>query len=76
MNKDYIILNENNQEKKYQILLLIDNKYIIYTNINNNNLHKDIHVIKVQTINNNQVSLPISNEELEEINQKYLEIIK
>ena len=76
MNKDYIILKENNQEKKYQILLLIDNKYIIYTNINNNNLHKDIHVIKVQTINNNQVSLPISNEELEEINQKYLEIIK
>ncbi len=76
MNEDTIILLENNVEKEYCLLLTIDNKYIIYTDIDNNNINKNIYVIKVDSINDNQSILPITDDELNIINQKYLELIK
>ncbi len=76
MNEDTIILLENNVEKEYCLLLTIDNKYIIYTDIDNHNINKNIYVIKVESINDNQSILPITDDELNIINQKYLELIK
>ena len=76
MNKDIIRLAKNDEEKDYQLLMTIDDKYIIYTELDNTNIKKDIHVLKVNSIENNNESISISDEELEIVTKKYLNIIK
>ena len=76
MNKDTIKLLENNTEKEYRLLSIIDNKYIIYTDIDNINIYKDIYVVKVNQVGDNQNTIPISDEELKIVNQKYLDFMK
>ena len=72
MNKDIIKILENNKETDYRILLTIDDKYIVYTNINNTNINENIYIIKIDENNN---VIPISDKELKIVEKKYQNII-
>ena len=72
MNKDIITLMENNKEKDYQLLLTINDKYIIYSDLDNISINKNIYVIKVD---DNKNIIPITDNELNEVEQEYQKII-
>ena len=75
MDKDIITIVSNNEKKEYRLLAIISNQYIIYTNLNNSDITKDIHVIKVESIDNLDKIIPMTDEEYEIINKKYDNII-
>lgn len=78
MDNDILTLyDENNIEKDYKLLCVINKgfKYIVYTNINNNDFRNNLNVIKVEFIDNNQESLPITDDEWKMIEEEYLKII-
>ncbi len=72
------IYDKDNNLKEYKVLLIIDldYKYIIYTNINNNNLEKDLLVAKVKSLDDINETLEISDEEWKMIEERYQKIIK
>ena len=72
------IYDKDNNLKEYKVLLIIDldYKYIIYTNINNSNLEKDLLVAKVKSLDNINETLEISDEEWKMIEERYQKIIK
>ena len=77
MNKDIItIYDENNKPKDYKLLMVIDKeeKCIIYTDIDNMNIKKDIYAIKIKDFKNKEV-IPITDNELNIIEKDYQKII-
>lgn len=78
MNNDLITLyDSNNQKKDYKLLLVIDNeyKYVIYTDIDNTDINKNLYAIKIKEFNNNEETIPISDTEWEMIENKLKELI-
>ena len=78
MNNDIITLyDENNLKYEYKLLFVIDKeyKYIVYTNVDNINIKKDLYVIKVKSLNNNEETIPITDDEWKMINEEYQKII-
>ena len=78
MNNDIITLyDENNLKHEYKLLFVIDKefKYIVYTNVDNYNIKKDLYVIKVKSLNNNEKSIPITDDEWKMINDEYQKLI-
>ena len=68
-----IVYDENNNPKEYKLLLIIDKeyKYIIYTDINNDNIEKDIMVAKVTSLDNINKMLQINENEWQMIEERY-----
>ena len=78
MNNDLITLyDSNNQKKDYKLLLVIDNeyKYVIYTDIDNTDINKNLYAIKIKEFNNNEETIPITDTEWEMIENKLKELI-
>ena len=78
MNNDLITLyDSNNQKKDYKLLLVIDNeyKYVIYTDIDNTDINKNLYAIKIKEFNNNEETIPIDDNELLMIENKLKELI-
>ena len=71
------LYDENNQKQDYKLLLILDKdfKYLIYTNINNNDVKNDLYAIKLKTLNNNETSIPITNDEWTMIEKESLNLI-
>lgn len=75
MNKDLItIYDSNNNKKEYKMLFIIekDYKYIIYTDINNNNLTKNLYAVKVK----DKECLEINDNEWKMIEKEYHKLLK
>ena len=72
------IYDENNNLKEYKVLLIIDSdyKYIVYTNMDNNDLNKDLMVAKVKSLENINETFEITDEEWQMIEKKYESIIQ
>ncbi len=78
MNNDLITLyDSNNQKKDYKLLLVIDNeyKYVIYTDIDNTDINKNLYAIKIKEFNNNEETIPISDTEWEMIENELKKLI-
>ena len=75
MEKDILTLINNDSEEKYKLLSVIDNQYIIYTTIDNLNPTSDISIIKVNSLSELTL-LPIEDNEIKEIEKKYLDLLK
>ena len=77
MSENIITIHDNNTEKQYKILMVIEkeNYYIIYTDINNYNIKKDLYAIKVNSLESTE-SLPISDEEWKMLEIEYQNLIK
>lgn len=75
MDKDIITIVSNNEKKEYRLLSIINNQYIIYTNLDNDNITKDIHVIKVESMDNLDKIIPMTDKEYEIITKKYDNLI-
>ena len=78
MEDKIILLDENNQEKEYKLLAIIDkeDKYIIYTDLDNLDITNNLYVVKIKELNNNTSIIPITDEEWNMINEEYSSIIK
>ena len=78
MNDDIITLyDSNNQKYEYKLLMVLDKeyKYLIYTNIGNNDIKTDLHAIKIKELNNNEEIIPLTNEEWTMIENEYQNLI-
>ena len=71
------IYDENNEIKEYKVLLIIDKeyKYIVYTDIDNNDFNKDLMVAKVKSLDNVNETIPIDEKEWEMIEDYYKKAI-
>ena len=71
------IYDENNELKEYKVLLIIDKgyKYVIYTDIDNTDINKNLYAIKIKEFNNNEETIPIDDNELLMIENKLKELI-
>ena len=76
MNKNIITIYDNENILKYKILLVIkkDYNYIIYTDLNNENINKNLYAIKILDFND-QSPLPINDDEWQMINNEYNKLI-
>lgn len=78
MNNDIITVTNNNNEKiDYKLLMVIDKnfKYLIYTDIDNTNYKKNIYAVKVKSLNINEETIPITDNEWEMIENEYKKIV-
>ena len=75
MEKDVLTLINGNNEEKYKLLSVIDNQYIIYTTQDNLNPTCDISIMKVKSLQE-LTTLPIEDSEIQEIEQKYFDLLK
>ncbi len=77
MNDIITLYDENNQTKDYKLLLVIDKdfKYIIYTDLDNNNIKNDLYAIKVKSLNNNEETISINDSEWNMIEEEYNKIV-
>ena len=71
MNKDIIKIDND----EYKLLVVLDNQYIIYTNLDNLNPNDNIMVIKVKSMDELNNIIPMTDEELKNVEEKYLSII-
>ena len=71
------IYDENDNVKDYKILLVIENdyKYIIYTDLNNYNIKKNLYAIKLNSLESNE-TLFINNSEWKMLEKEYNNLIK
>ena len=71
------IYDENNEIKEYKVLLIIDKeyKYIVYTDIDNNDFNKDLMVAKVKSLDNVNETIQIDEKEWEMIEDYYKKAI-
>ena len=77
MNKDIITLyDENDSPKEYKLLMVIDKefKYIIYTDIDNQNIKKNLYAIKIKDYSDKE-TIPIDENEWNMIENQYKKII-
>ena len=75
MNKDIITIYDNdNNKKEYKMLFIIEKeyKYIIYTDLENNNLFKKLYAVKINKDNN---TLEINNDEWQMIENEYQKLL-
>ncbi len=78
MDNDIITLYDNNNQKhEYKLLLVLNKefKYLIYTNIENNDIKKDLYVIKIKALNTREDTIPITDEEWKMIENEYQNLI-
>ena len=77
MNRDILTIYDDKQKKDYKLLFVIHQEYnyIIYTDLDNNDLTKDLYAIKVKSLNNNSNTIPITDEEWLMIENKYNKLI-
>ena len=78
MNENILtIYDENNKSKDYKILLVIekDYQYIIYTNLTNYNIKKDLYVIKLDSLDSKE-TLYINDSEWKMIEKEYNNLVK
>ena len=71
------IYDQNNNAKDYKILLVIEKnyKYIIYTDLKNFNIKKNLYAIKLKTLDS-QEPVYINDSEWEMIEEEYQNLIK
>ncbi len=72
-----LTLYDNNQKIDYKMLFVLDKefKYIIYTDLDNMDLNK-LYAIKVKALNNNEETIPITDEEWTMIETEFNKFIK
>ena len=78
MNENIITIYDNkNNKKQYKVLLIIEKEYyyIIYTDLENNNIKKDLYAIKVSSMDELN-PIPIDKDEWEMIQKEYSNLIK
>ena len=78
MNKDIItLLDEGNKPTDYKLLMVIDKeyKYIIYTDIDNQDIKKDLYVIKTKELKDNEESISITIDEWNMIEKTFNKLI-
>lgn len=78
MNKDIItLLDEDNKPTDYKLLMVIDKeyKYIIYTDIDNQDIKKDLYVIKTKELKDNEESISINDDEWKMIEKTFNKLI-
>lgn len=78
MNKDIItLLDEDNKPTDYKLLMVIDKeyKYIIYTDIDNQDIKKDLYVIKTKELKDNEESISITIDEWNMIEKTFNKLI-
>ena len=71
------IYDENNNAKDYKVLLVIENdyEYIIYTDLNNYNIKKNLYAIKLSSLESTE-PIFINDTEWEMIEKEYQNLIK
>lgn len=71
------VYDENNNAKDYKVLLVIekDYKYIIYTDLNNYNIKKNLYAIKLSSLESTEPVF-INSTEWEMIEKEYQNLIK
>ena len=78
MNENIIKIYDNNDfEKEYKILLVIekDYYYIVYTDLNNYSIKKDLSVIKVDSLEHGNI-ITMDDNDWKMIEQEYNNLIK
>ena len=78
MNENILtVYDTNNNAKDYKILLVIekDYKYIIYTNLNNYNIKKDLYAIKLNSLEETE-PIYINDSEWEMLIKEYNNLVK
>ena len=77
MKNDIITIYTNNQRKDYHLLMILDKeyKYVIYTDIENKDLDKNLYVAKVKSIDKLDETMPISDDEWSMIEEEYHKIL-
>ena len=78
MNKDILTIYDNEgNTKDYKLLLVIDKefKYLIYTDLDNINIKKNLYAIKIKDLNRSADTLPIDDNEWEMIEETYKKLI-
>lgn len=78
MSKDIITLYDNNNQKKdYKLLMVINKeyKYLIYTDLDNNDFHKNLYAIKTKVLKSQEETIPITNDEWIMIENTYTNLI-
>ncbi len=72
-----LTLYDHNQKIDYKMLFVLDKefKYIIYTDLDNMDLNK-LYAIKVKALNNNEETIPITDEEWTMIETEFNKFIK
>ena len=71
---NFIVYDEFGNQKQCKILAIIENKYIVYTNINNNNLSENIMVSKFDKLTSEINLIPLDDYEWTFVEKKYLDI--
>ena len=71
------IYDENNNTKDYKVLLVIENeyRYIIYTDLNNYNIKKNLYAIKLKSLDSTE-PIYINDTEWKTIENEYQNLIK
>ncbi len=77
MNRDIIILYDDNGKKEYKLLMVINKeyKYLIYTEIDNCNPEKKLYAIKTKALKSGEETIPITDEEWTMIEKVYTNLI-
>jgi len=77
MNNDILTVYDDNQKKDYKLLFVINQEYqyIIYTDLDNDDLTKNLYAIKVKSLKDNSNTIPITNEEWLIIEKTYNKLI-
>ncbi len=77
MNRDIIILYDDNEKKEYKLLMVINKeyKYLIYTEIDNFNPEKKLYAIKTKALKSGEETIPITDEEWTMIEKVYTNLI-
>lgn len=72
-----ILYDDEGRKKEYKVLLIIDEgyKYIIYTDIENDDPKKNLMVAKVKSLDKLDESLPITDDEWKMLEDNCLQII-
>ena len=71
------IYDDNNDFKEYKILLTINKNYyyVVYTEIENTNIKKNLCAIKLKSLDSSE-SLPISEKEWQMIEREYNKLLE
>ena len=77
MKDNIITIYDDIGKKDYKVLLVIEKEYyyVIYTDISNENIKKDLRAIKLKSLDSKE-PLPISNDEWKMIEKEYQNLIK
>ena len=76
--EDIITLtNENNEEKDYKLLFVINKEYqyLIYTDLYNTDYKSHLYAIKTRDLDTDEEILPISDSEWDMIEKTYNKLI-